>query len=476
LLDERSAIWKRLLLGALLVVLASASATGVAAFHEIDKVVSAFKHGHTIELPNELAQAENGKPQTILLIGADQRAPGAADYHAGARSDTMMLVRLDPSKRATALMSLPRDLKVRIPGRGTAKLNEAYADGGVKLTVKTIKLLTGLRINHVVNIDFRGFRKAINALHCVYVDVDRRYYNQSGAYAKIDLQPGYQEICGETALDYVRYRHTDNDIVRAARQQDFLRQMKQQIGVGRLIARRDKLIHIFGERTQSDIGSRTAVLRLLNLVIQSAAHPIQEIHFQAHLGPSYVTASDEEVHKLAEEFLGVADARLATTSSSPKKHARSKSKRKRPSGLVDSSSMGRQMALQLVDAGARTIRLWYPAQLPSGVTFQSPPRAYTIKSIHHRTYHAFRMVLPTNRIGEYLGFQGMTWKNPPILRSPTSTRKIGHRTFQIYRDGERTRLVAWKSDGAVYWVANTLSESFSERTLLSIAHAARPLG
>jgi LCP family protein required for cell wall assembly len=476
LLDERSAIWKRLLLGAALVVLASASATGVAAFHEIDKVVNAFQHGHTIQLPNELAQADNGKPQTMLLIGADQRAPGAADFNSGARSDTMMLVRLDPSKRATALMSLPRDLKVRIPGHGTDKLNAAYAEGGVKLTVKTIKLLTGLRINHVVNIDFRGFRKAINALHCVYVDIDRRYYNQTGGYAKIDVQPGYQEICGETALDYVRYRHTDNDIVRAARQQDFLRQMKQQIGVSRLIARRDKLIKIFGKYTQSDIGSRTAVLRLLNLVIGSASHPIQEIHFSAHLGASYVTVSSGEVHKLAEEFLGVADRRPAGSSTSKKRHSRSKSKRKRPSGLADVSSMGRQTALQLVSAGARTIRLWYPTQLPSGSTFLSPPRAYTIKSIHHRRYHAFRMVIPTGKIGEYLGFQGLTWKNPPILRSPTSTRKIGHRTFRIYRDGARTRLVAWKADGAVYWVSNTLSESLSERTLLSIAHAARPLG
>ena len=118
MLEERRGLWKRYLVGAVLVLLASASATGVAAFHEIDKVVNAFKHGNTISLPNELAQADNGKPQTVLLIGADQRAPGAADYRAGARSDTMMLVRLDPSKRATALMSVPRDLKVHIPGHG----------------------------------------------------------------------------------------------------------------------------------------------------------------------------------------------------------------------------------------------------------------------------------------------------------------------------------------------------------------------
>jgi len=471
--DKRPGIWKRLLLGAGLILAAAGSATGVAAFHEIDKVVNAFKHGNTIELPNELAQADNGKPQTILLIGADQRAPGAADYHAGARSDTMMLVRLDPKKRATALMSLPRDLKVRIPGHGTAKLNEAYSNGGVKLTVKTIKLLTGLRINHVVNIDFRGFRKAINALHCVYVDIDRRYYNASGAYAKIDIQPGYQEICGETALDYVRYRHTDTDIVRAARQQDFLRQMKQQIGVNRLIDRRDKLIHIFGQYTQSDIGSRTAVLRLLNLVIGSATHPIHEIHFSAHLGMSYVTASSKVIHKLAEEFLGV-------TAPKASKHKKRRSRSKRSSGLVDSSSTGKQLALQLVSGGSRGLRLYYPKALPPGAQFLSPPRAYTIKSTRHRKFQAYRMVISigaaTGHLGEFIGLQGTGWRNPPILRSPTATKKIDGRVFLLYRDGARTRLVAWRSDNAAYWVSNTLSESLSERQLLAIAHAAKPLG
>ena len=461
-------------MGAALIVVAAASATGVAAFHEIDKVVNAFKHGNTIDLPNELAQADTGKPQTILLIGADQRAPGAADYQSGARSDTMMLVRLDPKKASTNLMSLPRDLKVHIPGHGVDKLNAAYSDGGVKLTVKTIKLLTGLRINHVVNIDFRGFRKAINALHCVYVDIDRRYYNETGAYAKINIEPGYQQICGETALDYVRYRHTDNDIIRSARQQDFLRQIKQQIGVSKLIARRDKLIKIFGKYTQSDIGSRTAVLRLLNLVIGSASHPIHEIHFHAEIGPSFVTASSATVHKLAEEFLGITgqpSAGLHRPSTHKHKH------HKTPSGLVDASAMGKEMALQLVSGGARGLRLYYPTQLPPGATFLAPPRAYTLKSLSsRRPYPAYRMVIPTGRVGEYLGFQGLGWQSPPILRTPSETKKLGRRVFLIYRDGPRARLVAWRSDNAVYWVSNTLSESESERTLLSIAHAARPLG
>ena len=84
--------------------------------------------------------------------------------------------------------------------------------------------------------------------------------------------------------------------------------------------------------------------------------------------------------------------------------------------------------------------------------------------------------MSTGRVGEYLGFQGISWMNPPILRSPSATVKIGHRQYMLYRDGSRTRLVAWLSDGAAYWVSNTLSETLSERQLLAIARSAKPLG
>ena len=68
----------------------------------------------------------------------------------------------------------------------------------------------------------------------------------------------------------------------------------------------------------------------------------------------------------------------------------------------------------------------------------------------------------TGRLGEYIGFQGLGWRNPPILRSPSATKKIDGRVFLLFRDGARTRLVAWRSDNYVDWLA--------------IAHAARPLG
>ena len=154
-----------------------------------------------------------------------------------------------------ALLSLPRDLKVEIPGHGTDKLNVAYTLGGPKLSIKTVKNLTGLAINHYVDVSFHGFAEGVNALGCVYVDIDRRYFNNNAGlgfgqnYAVINVKPGYQKMCGQRALEYVRYRHTDNDLVRGARQQDFLRQVRSQVTVRELFDNVDKLIDMFADNT-----------------------------------------------------------------------------------------------------------------------------------------------------------------------------------------------------------------------------------
>ncbi len=220
--DRGPSMWKRLLLGAVLVIFASASATAVAAFREVDRVVNALRLQPELKLGADIAKTEPGKPQTIMLIGSDRRPKNNLEGAAGdARSDTIILVRLDPNKKATALMSLPRDLKVKIPGHGTDKINAAYEHGGPRLTLKTVKQLTGLRINHVINIDFRSFYAGVNALGCIYTDVDRRYFNNSAQYAYINVPAGYQRLCGREALQYVRFRYEDNDLVRSARQQDF---------------------------------------------------------------------------------------------------------------------------------------------------------------------------------------------------------------------------------------------------------------
>ena len=216
---------------------------------EIDDVVDDVhrpEEGRTaIDIP-EVTRAEAGDPRTFLILGSDERY-GDRKLKIKPRSDTILLVRVDPDTKRIAVMSIPRDLKVQIPGAGTGKINAAYEIGGPRKTVATIKRLfedaTGedFPINNVINVNFGGFRRAVNYVGGVYVDVDRRYYNDNTtaapgeAYATIDVQPGYQKLKGQDALDYVRYRHGDNDFFRASRQQDFLRQMTHQDAIRALL-------------------------------------------------------------------------------------------------------------------------------------------------------------------------------------------------------------------------------------------------
>jgi LCP family protein required for cell wall assembly len=474
--DPGSSMWKRLLLGAVLVIFASASATAVAAFREVDRVVNALKLQPELKLGADIAKTEPGKPQTIMLLGSDRRPKNNLEgAEEGARSDTIILVRLDPKKRATALMSLPRDLKVQIPGHGTDKINAAYEHGGPRLTLKTVKQLTGLRINHVINIDFRSFYAGVNALGCVYTDVDRRYFNNSAEFAYINVPAGYQRLCGREALQYVRYRHEDNDLVRSARQQDFLRQAKQQVGVGRLVEDRSKLIKIFGKYTSSDIRDRAQVLRIIKLAVGSIDQPVREVHFEGKIGASYVTASSRSVRKLAAQFLGVEETPGPRGELKPKGGKRKK-KGGGSNNLAAAPAEGRDQGLQAVQQGlGKSLPVLYPTKRLQGSLFAGPPRVYKLKTRSGRSYLSYRMVLKRGRVGEYYGLQGTKWRNAPILENPTEKRKIGGRTYELHYDGDRLRLVAWRSKEGVYWISNTLLQSLSEREMLGIARSTRGL-
>ena len=176
-----------------------------------------------------------------LVLGYDHRA---GDGSAPSRSDTMMLIRADPVTNTISMLSFPRDLQVPIycpakgggpdTGYGTARINSAYAYCGLGGALETVRHLTNLPINYLIPINFLGFIGVVNKLGGVWLDVDRRYYNKNVGtsatdYANINLQPGYQHLTGKQALDFVRFRHTDSDLYRLARQQLFVGAARQQI-------------------------------------------------------------------------------------------------------------------------------------------------------------------------------------------------------------------------------------------------------
>ena len=169
------------------------------------------------------------KPTIALVIGYDHRPE---DGNAPSRSDTVMLLRADPQEQTISMLSFPRDLIVngRCPDGRTyvGRINSAYAFCGPSGTLETVRSITGLRINYLIAVNFDGFRQTVDKLGGVWMDVDQRYLNlQGGDYATINLWPGYQKLKGGQALDFVRYRHTDSDLFRLARQQQFVKAMKQ---------------------------------------------------------------------------------------------------------------------------------------------------------------------------------------------------------------------------------------------------------
>src|SRR5438067_4315609 len=229
----------RMAIGCLIVVAATAGTVATGALLEVKTFTDALKLSPRLQLGDELVRADPGGPQTLLLIGSDKRSKGARDAFSPPHSDTMLLVRLNPKQPDTTMLSIPRDLKVTIRpdhARPTVqKINAAYTIGGAKLTVRTIKQVLGVQINHVVDLNFAGFKALVDYVGCTFVQVDRRYYHSNlglpggDTYDEINLQPGYQKLCGDDALHYVRYRHPDTDLIRNARQPDFLRQVKNQL-------------------------------------------------------------------------------------------------------------------------------------------------------------------------------------------------------------------------------------------------------
>jgi len=171
-----------------------------------------------------------------LVIGYDHRA--GVESAGPSRSDTLMLIRADPLTKTISLLSFPRDLSVPIycgaTPSATDRINAAYAYCNATGTLLTVKHLTGLPVSYLITVNFHGFKEVVDTLGGIWMDVDRRYYNKNTGsynnnYANINLQPGYQQLSGQQALDFVRFRHTDSDLTRNARQQEFVRAMKEQV-------------------------------------------------------------------------------------------------------------------------------------------------------------------------------------------------------------------------------------------------------
>jgi LCP family protein required for cell wall assembly len=496
---RRGGIWWRFALAALMIVVLSAGVTATVGLNTVQSFVDDLKQGGTIKGASAvITRAQAGEPQTILLIGSDHRF---GHDTRDARSDTMILVRLDPDANATTVLSIPRDLKVdfQIPGggyRSGAKINETYTDGGEVLTARVIGNLLHIPINHIVNINFKGFKQAVDAMGCIYVDVDKWYYHSnvglpaSQQYAEIDVPPGYQKLCGSQALDYVRFRHADSDFVRAARQQDFLRQVKSQYGASEFLSDPHKLTKQVGKYMQTDatLQSKEELLRLIYLVGYSASHGIYQVHFpETYLNlpsGSYVTATPAQLAQVRHEFLSPPPKEPKAGGGHGHHGRRHAPKRASTDGLVNAQTAGEDYAIQL---GAMRFPVYYPKLLTARGQYATPareasgrlvyPRAYRIKVPGGRMEGAYRLVVAEGEIGNYYGIQGTAWRDPPILDHPSAdSRTINGKHLLLFYDGKSLRTVGWKTSHGAYWVQNTLQEKLTNDQMLAIAGSLTRLG
>jgi LCP family protein required for cell wall assembly len=490
----RGVVWRGLLAG-VLICLMTGSAVTAAGFLQVDEVLDILREEGraAIEIP-EIDRADAGKAQTLMIIGSDRRY---GDKEAGIppRSDTMILVRLDPDKEVIAMMSIPRDLLVEVPGVGShVKINEAYATNGERGAVRAVKRVLSVGgkpfpINHVITVDFAGFRRAIDYIGCVYADIDRDYFNDQGGpggYAVIDIDPGYQKLCGKDALAYVRYRHGDNDLVRSARQQDFLRQVRSAKGTRELrhegiaLGNLKKLAHVFARYFDRDksLDNKKEVFKFAKTVLFTADNPVREVRFRVADAPDHVNlvASEDMIKESVSEFMNAKASATPREQTEPTEadlqasKQRAKRKKNKPSsikGLEEARAEGENQAI--VAARKIDFPFYFPTLRTSTAAYQGQePRTYKIRDERGKKHDAYRLVVAKGIVGEYYGIQGMTWRAPPILDDPHETIVRDGRKLLVYRDGKRIRLVAWRTPKAVYWVSNTLTQSLTGPQMLGI--------
>jgi LCP family protein required for cell wall assembly len=186
-------------------------------------------------------------PFTVLLLGIDKRP----DPNEGVRSDTLILVRIDPEARTASMLSIPRDTATQIPSLGWAKINSAYGFGysnaetlygvgtspdaaGGALAAQSLEQLLGVRIDYIAQVDFRGFARLVDSLGGVVIDAqqpiyDAEYPTENYGVERIYIAPGLQVMDGATALIYARTRHTTSDFDRSRRQQQVLSALLAQV-------------------------------------------------------------------------------------------------------------------------------------------------------------------------------------------------------------------------------------------------------
>lgn len=197
-----------------------------------------------------------GGKKNILILGIDSNQGSSSDPFRNARSDSMILVTINPLTKTANAISIPRDSKVYIAdNHGIDKINAAHSYGGPELVVKTVEQTFGVKINHYIDVDYAAVRKLVKALGGVYINVEKRMrYVDHAARLNIDLYPGYQLLNAKQAEGYLRFRHDAvGDIGRMRRQQWFVNGVLKKLQSPEIIPKIPQLIQLLSKHIKTDM-------------------------------------------------------------------------------------------------------------------------------------------------------------------------------------------------------------------------------
>ncbi|MEW6189271.1 MAG: LCP family protein [Actinomycetota bacterium] len=254
------------------------------------------KDGELARAQKVMSEPLPNEPINILLLGSDSSRGERA------RADAIILLRLDPPRKKAVLISIPRDMRVKIPGRGHKKINAANAYGGPRLVILTVEDFTGYPIHHFVGTDFEGFKKMVDALGGIEIYVDEPIIDKSRKYA-MHIPAGYHKFDGETALNYVRYRHGDpkGDLGRIERQQKFLEAFMDKALRLKHVLKMPTLVNIFADNSRTDL-TISEMIQLATFLKSLKKKDVEMVTLpgtpKTIKGVSYIIPDEERIEKI----------------------------------------------------------------------------------------------------------------------------------------------------------------------------------
>ena len=218
--------------------------------------------------------ADAGGPFNVLVLGLD-KVTGSKTAASNTRTDTMMVVQVDPGTGGIRLLSIPRDLLVEVAPGKEDRINTAYEHGGVRNVVQVVENFAGIPIDHYAVVNFKGFKDVVRTIGGVKINVDK------GFPEKWHMPPGIQTLNGNKALFYARYRGTSGgDLDRIRRQQQMVAALRSQLLKWSTIPKMPELVSILEKNVKTDMGTSDALVVGKALIEKGRGAPMTAVQLK----------------------------------------------------------------------------------------------------------------------------------------------------------------------------------------------------